>query len=161
LLLDRGFIDPLHFVVLVSLAKDVTDFTSDNNPEGAASRLIKVNHKTGGYSLLMQLQNEYDSLATSDGLKFFASGDDQLYLIDVVAQTETVIGTMPAGSVKSLEAVGTTLMAFESTGDKLVPVSSSTGDSLGTPASLGMADLGSVIFMPVESDPGLKAAAYD
>lgn len=148
-------------VMLVSLAEQPEDFLASNGPEGSADRLIKVNHKTGGYSLLMQLERQYDSLATLDGLAFLATSGHELYLINVVSQTETLMGVMPAGDVHALEFADTTLAGFEHLNDTLAPLNLADGTALGSSLSIGMTNLGTLIFMPIDKDPANKPVAYD
>ncbi len=160
-------------VVLVTLAKDVESLTEPGggsesggpggpgDPSSVVSRLIKVNHLTGGYSQLMTLERKYDSLATSDSMNFYATADNKLYVIDTVNQTETEVGTMASSQMQGLEFAGTTLMGFQNVSDLLTPMSHSNGSTLGTAASLGMTDLGTIVFMPLASDPADKPVSYD
>lgn len=149
-------------VVLVSLANSPDDFNDGGSGASAPiARLIKVNHLTGGYSQLMGLQNQYDGLATLDGLTFHASKGGQLYRLDVVNQTETLVGNMPRDNMHGLECAGTTLMGFETDGERLYPIDVISGAALGSPAILGMTDLGTIVFMHCEKDPALKPVSYD
>lgn len=130
-------------------------------PSPVVSRLIKVNHLTGGYSQLMTLERKYDSLATADSLNFYATVGNKLYKIDTAAQTETEMGTMSSDEMFGLEFAGTTLMGFQNVSDMLTPMNDANGSGLGTAASLGMTDLGTIIFMPNASDPSTKPVSYD
>lgn len=151
-------------VVLVTLAKDPGDFAEgddDDNAAGPASRLVKIDQKTGGFAQLMTLDREYDGLATRDGLVFFATHLNELYQIDITTQTETLVGNMAHDNVTGVEFAGTTLMGFEIDNDTLRPIDVSTGDPLGAPASVTMTDLGTIIFMPTVSDPSAFPVAFD
>ena len=151
-------------VVLVTLAQDPTDFADsddDDADEGDASRLLQVNHHTGGYVQLMTLDNIYDGLATGDGETFVANKGNLLYKIDTHSQTETLIGAIDYDNTFGLEFAGYTLMGFETDSDKLVPIDVLTGNTIGTPAALGMNDLGTIILMPLSDDPANNADSYD
>ena len=154
-------------VVLVSLAKEPGDFDTPPSADEleplvtSKSRLLKVNHTTAGYSQLMSLKNEYDGLATENGLVFFATKGSELYKLDVVSQTETLVGSTASSKVYGLECAGATLMGYEMTGNKLMPIDMLSGASLGSHASLGMANIGTIIFMPIDKDPTVKPISYD
>ena len=128
---------------------------------GESGRLIKVDHKTGAVTEVMTLVNRYDSLASEDGAVFYASGGGGLYLIDTTAGTETLVGAIPGTTVDAMEYAGTTIMAFDSTEDHMVPVDSGTAAALGSPASLGMDDLGTIVFMDLADDPGAIGHSFD
>ena len=151
-------------VVLVTLAKVPEDFgesVDDDDAGGPASRLLKVNHKTGEYQQLMSLDNLYDGLSSFDGRTFFATRGQELYKIEPTAQSEVLVGTMSAPEVLGLDFAGSTLMGFENVGDKLQPIDVMTGANLGTPGDVKMADLGTIVFMPLGQDPALRPKAYD
>ena len=60
-----------------------------------------------------------------------------------------------------LEFVGTTLMGFENTSNKLDAVNVANGQSLGSSATVGMSDLGTIIFLPLATDPAAQPVSYD
>ena len=109
----------------------------------------------------MTLDNIYDGLATGDGETFVANKGNQLYKIDTHSQTETLIGAIDYDNTFGLEFAGYTLMGFETDSDKLVPIDVLTGNTIGTPAALGMNDLGTIILMPLSDDPANNADSYD
>lgn len=156
--LNSAAADFQDLVVLVSLAKTTAEL---ENPVNTAlqHRLIKVNHMTGGYSQLMTLQRQYDGLATKDGVNFYATENQNLYRINIIDRTETLVGVSPLPQMFGLEFAGETLMGFGVANDQLVPVNVLTGQALGSPANLGAADLGAIVFTPVNNGPSI--VAYD
>lgn len=158
--MDSSAADFQDLVVLVSLASSADEFDGG----GAAtpqSRLIKVDHRTGGYSTLMTLANTYDGLATSDSLTFYATRQNQMYEINIANQTETLVGTMSNADVLGLECVGSMIAGFTHDNDTLLPMSVSTGGMLGSAADVGMHNLGTLIFMPMDVDPRDRELSYD
>ncbi len=151
-------------VALVTLAADPDDLVEnddDDDTAGDAARLVKVNHKTGGYAQIMTLDRVYDSLATKDGNVFYATHGNQLYKLTVADQTELLVGTVGGNEMFGLEFAGDTLMGFEIVGDRLHAMDALTGAAIGTPATLGMYDLGTITFMPMASDPSLQPKSFD
>ena len=151
-------------VVLCTLANDPADFSEeddDDDQAGPASRLIKVNHITGGFAQLMTLDRVYDGLATTDGTVFYATLDQTLYQIDTDEQTETLIGSTVDSNLFGLEFAGPTLLGFEIAGNNLAAISLETGGSAGSVPDPGMSDLGTIIFMPIDQDPAKQPKGYD
>jgi hypothetical protein len=127
-----------------------------------AARLLRVNHKNpSDFETIMTLSHDYDGLAWCAGKGFYATSGQELYRLDPDASTETLVGQLSATSVFSLEFAGETLMGFEVQGQTLVPIDALTGQSLGQPAAVGMTDLGSIIFMPLELDLAAMSESYD
>ncbi|MAE63181.1 MAG: hypothetical protein CMJ18_02810 [Phycisphaeraceae bacterium] len=151
-------------VVLVTLARDPGDFDEDDDDdgdEGAASRLLKVNHATGGYEQLMTLDRVYDGLATTDGVVFHATMGRELWEINLSEQTETLVGTSSEDQILGLEFTASTLRGFENVANELIALDLSTAGNLITPLVTSLTDLGSIIFMPRDQDPSVKPKSYD
>jgi hypothetical protein len=127
---------------------------------GTVDRLVKVNHFTGVVNEIMTVDRPYDSLGSSDGQMFYATLDDELYRIDSVNMTETLVGSLGSDDVNALELVGSSLLGFGMNQDMLTPYSTSA-QFLGSPAALGMYDLGSIVFMPLAQDPAAAPDAFD
>ena len=124
-------------------------------------RLVKVDHKAGTVTEIMAVARPYDGLASSDGKTFFATADDEIYRIDTFSETETLVGSMAGPDALGLEFSGSTLTCFEIVGDSFGKLDTSTGGTLGTPSSVGMVNLGTMIFVPLDKDPAQMAKSYD
>ncbi len=151
-------------VALVTLAKHPDDFDEDEDDDDgneAASRLVRVDHRTGGYIQLMTLDRVYDGLATREGRVFYGTHGDELYKIDVLNQTESLVGTMPREDMFGLEFAGQTLMAFSVENDRLYPIDVLTGAAVTASADVGMLELGTITFMRRDDDPALLQKSYD
>jgi len=152
-------------VALVTLAKTQEALEQDDDQdedENAPSRLIKVNHKTGGYEQIMTLNSVYDSLAWKTGHQFYAMTGDQLWRIDPEAQTETLVDPVSRSAYLGLEFAGQWLMGFDNDSDTLSHIDEQLGaDNDQNLMSLNMNNLGSIIFMPIDDDPALQPDAFD
>jgi len=137
------------------------DPTAAVAPAAATGRLIRVNQATGAYESLMILARAYDSLAGSggSGTVFLATSGSDLYRIDSAAQTETLIGSIPS-STPAMEFVGTTLMGATAGTTTLLPLDQSQGGILGVPINVGMSNLGTMVFVPLNKDAN-KKLSYD
>jgi len=125
-------------------------------------RLVRVDHRDGTIEHSMTLTQMFDSIASTDGVSFYANNGDKLYKINVTNETETLVGTLPSSGIKTLEFVGTTLMAFDSTSDKLIPINKDTGGAIVGGVTLGgITDLDSINFFPLKEDPKFKLTSYD
>jgi len=129
--------------------------------EGPRARLLHIDHRTGGYEQLMTLNRVYEGLATRNGRTFYGSSGQELYLIDTIEQVETLIGALPGGGVMGLEFADSVLLGFEINGDHLLPIDALSGAATSPGISLGMANLGTIIYMPTESDPSKTPDSYD
>lgn len=156
-------------VVLVTLAKTVEELQEGSGTEGDGSetvgtnQLVRVDHQSTGGAItpIMALNRSYDGLATTDGLNFYATSGQLLFMIDSVAQTETLVSNLAQSQVFGLEFSGSTLMGFDNAGDHLVPFDVQTGEALSSPMNVGMIELGTVIFMSALQDPANLADAFD
>ena len=150
--------------MLVTLAKNAADLAEeddDDNNAGPASKLLLVDHQTGGHTPLMTLDRAYDGLGWVSGKTFYATLGNQLYLLNPINQTETLLGTLSADDVFGLEFAGQHLMGFENNHDTLLPIDSTNGGSASSGSLVGMVDLGTIVFVPVDKDPVNLADAYD
>ncbi len=150
-------------VVLVTLAKDPADLEEDEDDDeddNVAARLIRVDPKTGGYDQIMTLNQVYDGLAASPTTAFYGTTGNELYLLDPIAQTETLVGTLPASDMKGLEYAGATMCGFTVINGQLVPIDA-TGAALDDPFNVGTTNLRTITFMRTADEPDALAAAYD
>ena len=139
--------------VLVTLGRTVSDVDGTATTSSDAGRLVKVDHKTGATTEIMTLSRPYYSLASTDGFIFHATGKKgAIYEIDATSGTETLVGSASGvDRMVALEFAGTTAMGFDVVGDELVPLDASSATVLGSPASLGVKDLGTIIFMDADA----------
>lgn len=124
-------------------------------------RLVHIDHQTGTITELMPLTRGYDSLASADGVTFYATTEDKIYRLDPAAETETLVAAMSIRDVFGLDFADDQLMGFEVLNDRLVPVNLSTGESLNAGYALGARELGSIIFVDKPSDAGLQPKSFD
>jgi len=124
-------------------------------------RLIQVDHHSGDTTELMSLTREYDGLATTDGVTFFATSGTDLYRIDPTDGTETLVDATGLDLMFGLAFADATLMGYENVNDHLVPIDLSTGAPLGSPMNLGTSDLGTIIFIDAATDPMNQPGAFD
>ena len=123
--------------------------------------LYQVDHKTGQSRHLMALSRSYDGLATTDGGTFLATSGDEIYAIDPTNQSEVLVGTSGLNETLGLEFLGSTLLGFENNNDRLVAVDALTGQPLGAGMSIGIGEVGSIIFTDSPSDPMNVPHSYD
>ena len=136
-----------------------SDGTPGVDPE---NKLVKVDHKTGGVTDVMDLSHAYSSLASTDGKVFYAYTGRDLYKIDTTDGSETMVGSTTAGDeFMALEFAGTMAMGFDQKNDHLIPVSVSSANNLGSPANLGIDDQGTMFFMPLALDPDGGSISFD
>lgn len=162
--MDSDAADFQDLVVLVTLAKTTDALEEDQSVDETSappSRLIKVNHKTGGFEQIMTLGRIYDSLAWVNGHAFYAMTGSQLWVIDPEAQTETMIDPVTHDNYLGLEFAGQSLMGFDTDRDLLSYFDYSVGSDHDFGSSLGMDNLGTIVFMPRDDDPALQPDAFD
>jgi len=135
----------------------VTDCAADN-----PSQLVEVNHYTGKMDHMMTLSRTYNGLASADGQTFYATSGNQVFLIDPINGTETLIGTLPGtADVYALGFAGTTLMGFDNDSNVLTPIDTTNGAAICASANIGMQNLGTIVFMPLVSDPTDDPVSFD
>ena len=140
---------------------DITGTIVQNDVVTLPDRLVRVHHKTGLVTELFALQRGYDSLASADGQTFFATSGDTLYRIDATSETETAVGSLSGTDGLGLEFGGATLACFEIVNDRLLPLSTTNGGTLGSAIDLGATDLGTIIFVPAVQDPAVTPNIYE
>ncbi|MFW6060576.1 MAG: hypothetical protein ACODAQ_10360 [Phycisphaeraceae bacterium] len=114
-------------------------------------RLAQVDHQTGELTELFPTEHAYDSLGTFDGQVFYATRDDQLYLLDPATESETLVGTIGTGEHTAIEMVNDAAMAFEHVSDTLRQLDHTTGEAQSAD-SLGAQDLGTIVFVDDAQD---------
>ena len=125
------------------------------------SRLVKVDHQTGLVTEVMPVERAYDGLASIDGQTFYAVCNNQLYQIDSISETETLVGTLYGSSTLGMEFAGSTMMCFEMSQDRLAAISTGNGALLGSPMNVSASDLGTITFFSLPDDPEKYATARD
>jgi len=148
--LESSAADFQDLVVLLTFANDPSDLNpndDDDNVAGESSRLVKVNRWTGGYEQMMTLDREYDGLAAAPGGVFFATHGQQLFELDPLNQTETLVGTTEYSNITGFEAAGSTFCGFTSNAGVLTAVDVQTGQQIGTSINVGSNDLQSIVFI--------------
>ena len=135
------------WVDLSGAATDVQEGDGTDDP-ASNSQLIKVDQTTGEYETLMIMNRPYAGLASIDGQVFYAVSGKQVYKIDSINKTETLLKDHFTGNFTGLGFAGTTLYAFGALTDMLYPLSTATGSVVGLPVTMGVADLGTVVFTP-------------
>ena len=147
----------------VSISSDTpTGVVIEDDYTPPAGRLVEVNHQTGETIHVMDLERSYVSLASGDGVNFYAFSGTDLYSINTSAGTETLIGTVAASDVEALEYAGSDLYGFDIVTDQLAPIDPDGTPLVGSAVPVGtMQDLGTVIIAPLLYDPALYKAQYD
>ena len=148
--LSTSYADFQDLVVLITFANDPSELNvndDDDNVVGESSRLVKVNRWTGGYEQIMTLDREYDGLAAAPGGVFFATNGQQLFELDPLNQTETLVGTTAYSDITGLEAAGSTFCGFSSNAGVLTAVNVQTGQQIGSSVNIGSNDLQSIVFI--------------
>jgi len=130
-----------------------SDSASDGDDDYTA-RLIRVDHQTGHVDTVMHLSHPYDSLATHDGHTFYAMVGEDVYAIDTSNGTETYLSTLTNTNVLGLEFAGSTLMGFDINNDHTLPLDATTGLPLASPIDMGTEELGTIVFVPLDTEPG-------
>jgi hypothetical protein len=150
-------------VVLVTLARDPADLEEnddDDEQQGVAARLVRVHTDGSGYEQIMTLDRVYDGLAASPTTSFYGTVGNEIYHLDPIAQTETLMGTLDAADMKGLEYAGSLLTGFTVVDGQLVPIDTA-GTAIGNAVSIGVTDLQSIVYMRRADEPNGSAGAYD
>ena len=142
--MSSSAVDFQDLAILVSLARDPVDL---GGHQPAASRLIEVDHRTVEMTVLMPLTRRYTGLAARSSARFFSCSRSDIYALDPVAQTETLIGTIPMKDQQALDMAGSDLYAFGVIVDRLTGVDVTTLHALGKAFNLGIEDLRTMVFM--------------
>lgn len=153
-------------VVLVTLANDIDDLDGnddDDGDSGEASRLIRVDFISGGYEAVMTMDRTYDSLAAtpgSNGNVFYGTSGSEIYTINAANQTETRIGTL-ASDMAALEHAAGALMGIYGSSGSVQSINNSSGGEFGPAINVGMGKVGTIVFTPIEEEPGPAFVLYD
>ena len=123
-------------------------------------RLISVDHKTGVVTEIMALARGYDTLATVDGQVFYATVGQDLYRLDAIAETETLLGAVAGADLGGLEFCQGQLWGFDLAADNLRACDTAGGTASGS-AQVGATDLGTIVFVPLPADPANKMENFD
>ena len=145
-------------VVLVTFAKDAGDLPSDETE--ALAKLINVDHSDGSTQRMMLLDHAYDSLAAESAQMFYGTVGDELYAIDPTAGTETLVGTLDFQDIKGSGFAASALYGFSHLNNLLSEIDTATAASVPPQVDMGVADLGTVIFMRLADEPN-PAPLYD
>lgn len=139
-----------------------TASSGENVAVGTPDRLIKIDHKTGAVIELDSISREYNGLATTDGVNFYATYGDKLYHLyyNGVEVIETLVGTLAKPYQLGLEFAGPNLYGFEVIHDNLVPVNPADA-TVGTSMNLGAQELGTIVFTPASSVPAWSTLGCD
>ena len=140
-------------VVLVTLAEDTIVLSDPAYP--AEAQLIKVDPTDGTRITLMTLDRQYDGLAARSAQTFYATEGNEVYELDPVAETETLLGS-PGGGVdmKALEFAGTALYRLSTHNNKLRGVDTTTGANVGGELNVGsLTNVGTIQFIRVADEP--------
>ncbi|HEX7010853.1 MAG TPA: hypothetical protein VF184_12795 [Phycisphaeraceae bacterium] len=124
-------------------------------------RLVSVDHQTGTVTELFPIDRAYESLAALSPGEFYATHSSQLYRIDVLSESQTLLGTIPATAVPAMEYLQTALAGHEKGSHQLTFMDTLTAGQIGSSTVVGNTDLGTIIFVPLESDPLIKPDAFD
>lgn len=125
-------------------------------------RLVEVSVTTGTVTELVRLTTSYTALATQDGNTFYTFKGADLYRIDATTETATKVGTSQVTTPTSANFVDSYLIVHDGSQNKFVVVNPATGQTIGSPATLGTSDLSGTFFTPLTKDPANKPlGAYD
>jgi len=150
-------------VVLLTLADDPAQLLDEDDDDAQidpAARLVHVNTQTGAMAQIMTLNRVYDGLAASPTSRFYATCGQELYRLDPIDQTETLLGTLPQADMFGAEFAGYTMCGFAIVDDLLYPIDTN-GYPLDVPIDMSVTDLRSIVFMRSADEPNPLAAAYD
>jgi len=136
---------------------DIEDDDEANSGDDTISHLVKVDPKDGTTVKIMALTRHYDSLAATSPDMFYATSGSQLFRIDPVALTETLVGSFIYTDLSSMEYGMTDLYGYTITSSLLAPVNDQTGALNGIAANIGVNNLGSIIFVRAADDVALGA----
>ncbi|QNN22633.1 hypothetical protein HED60_10250 [Planctomycetales bacterium ZRK34] len=124
------------------------------------SKLMSVDTQTRDVTDLFHLSRVYDSLATLDGVTFYATSNDRLYTINGETGAESLISSFSSDDMLGLEFSNTTLKAFDADSDRLLTLNGG-GNVTAMPNTAAGSDFGTITFMPTELVPEILAKLYD
>ena len=147
----------------INIAATDAVITESGTTASGSNKLVAIDHETGNKADVMDLTHAYDSLASTDGVEFFAYSGQDLYKIDTDAGTETLVGTTTDGSdFTGLEFAGTAPIAYDAGDTTVIPINKVSAESFVAPVSLGdLTDLGTIVFMDIDEDPDGGSDGFD
>lgn len=123
------------------------------------NRLALLDQTTGVVTELMPLEREYQCLATPDGITFYTTHDNDLYMIDTATQTETYIGQLPLDDPSGLSFIDGSLVAYDAENGELCTVQEDSASRVGNAVNPGLGEAGVVVFAP--AGQSIHELAYD
>ncbi len=145
-------------VVLVTFAQDPGDLTNDESEPEA--KLIKVDPTTGSTQLVTLLDNTYDSLSAESAQTFYGTDGDELYTIDPVSGTETLVGTMGFQNVMGADIAAAGLYGYSHFNNLLSEIDTATAANVPPHIDMGVTGLDTVTFMRLTDEP-IGEVLYD
>lgn len=139
-------------------------------------RLVHVAHQEdvanaatlGTVTELAQLDRPYDSLASQDGVVFYATHGDELWMIDISDPTIVVeeriddaVVSVAGSELLGMDPLGDKLYAYEVTGRGLHQVDVLTGERESSVDGAYFTNLGTIMFCPVENDRFAAPNSFD
>ena len=132
-------------VVLITLADEANDLSMHSDASDKA-RLVRIDHQTGHVTPLMDLDNNYDSLAALDARSFLATSGSDVYRINPTTGSELLLGSV-SGNRHALEVAEKMVYGFDDNTDLLDAVHSYGVGAAGATHDLGLNDLRTIIFV--------------
>ena len=147
-----------------------------------SKKIIQIDPGTGTATELWKSSNKYEGLSSGPGNTVFGATKTAVYAIDLVAETETKLGSVPFGKIESLEyAFGDSdpgisvpgvpaawtadgiLFAFDDDSDALLIVDPAGSGAVAWDCSFATIDCEGLIFVTTRTDPYAEtlAALFD
>ncbi len=123
----------------------------------AGSELIAVNHITGDTRVVMSLLRAYDGLAALPDGTFYATDDDNLYLINPATGEETMLRALKHKHNESLEWMDGKLVGFSTAAGRLWRADTNFAEMSIHPIDSSVRDIRSIMVIDVHRvspDPG-------
>lgn len=124
--------------------------------------------KVGTVTELVNLSRAYDSLATQDGVVFYASYHNELWRIDLSAEphnreqrVDDRVAPNHFAKLLGQEMVNGNLFAYEVHHGNLHLVDRQTGNVLGTHQGFTGTNFGTIVFCPAAADRHHQPVSYD
>ncbi len=137
----------------------ILDFSQGSG--SASNRVSQVDHQTGAVVEIMSLQRSYSAVASTDGQTFYGISGNDLYRIDSINQTESLVGQMSNTDALALEFASTTLSCFDSAINRLQALSQTNAAPIGSAQNLGATVLGTIVFLQGIDDPANAPEGYE
>ncbi len=124
-------------------------------------QLVTVDPKTGTTEHVMYLERAYEGLAGVSGGNLYGVYGQQLYLINLGSQTESLVGLVQYAQTECLEFAGSALMGYGAADQRLARIDTITGLTNGSAIDLGLDSLGSVVFMRASDESAMDYVGMD